>query len=64
MTNNFGAQSTADDVLSGLDLTGTRFLVTGVSSGIGLETARSLVAHGASVVGTARDLTSDVVPSS
>jgi len=31
-------------------------LVTGVSAGLGVETARSLVAHGATVVGTARDL--------
>ncbi|WP_338474553.1 SDR family NAD(P)-dependent oxidoreductase [Pseudomonas sp. MS646] len=56
MTNKFGAKSTADDVLSGLELNGKRYLVTGVSSGIGLETARSLVAHGATVVGTVRDL--------
>jgi NAD(P)-dependent dehydrogenase (short-subunit alcohol dehydrogenase family) len=52
----FGPTSTADDVLSGLDLRGKRILVTGVSSGLGVETARSLAAHGAWVVGTARDL--------
>ena len=51
-----GASSTAEDVLAGVDLTGTRVLVTGVSSGLGLETARAAVAHGADVVGTARDL--------
>ena len=56
MVQKFGATSTADEVLAGVDLEGKRFLVTGVSSGIGLETARSLVAHGASVVGTVRNL--------
>lgn len=56
MTETFGAKSTADVVLSGVDLKGKRFLVTGVSSGIGLETARSLVSHGASVVGAVRNL--------
>lgn len=56
MTEKFGAKSTADEVLSGVDLKGKRFLVTGASSGIGLETARSLVAHGASVVAAVRDL--------
>ncbi len=56
MTKKFNAKSTADQVLSGIDLKGKRLLITGVSSGIGLETARALVAHGASVVGTVRNL--------
>jgi len=56
MANIFGAESTADDVLEGVNLSGKRVLVTGVSAGLGVETARSLVAHGATVVGTARDL--------
>src|SRR6202023_1722361 len=54
---SFGATSTTDDVLSGVNLKGKRILVTGVSAGIGVETARSLAAHGAQVVGAARDLT-------
>jgi NAD(P)-dependent dehydrogenase (short-subunit alcohol dehydrogenase family) len=56
MTKTFGFESTADEVLEGVDLSGKRVLVTGVSAGLGVETARSLVAHGATVVGTARDL--------
>jgi NAD(P)-dependent dehydrogenase (short-subunit alcohol dehydrogenase family) len=56
MSKTFGAKSTTDDVLAGVDLNGKRILVTGVSAGLGVETARSLAAHGAQVVGTARDL--------
>jgi NAD(P)-dependent dehydrogenase (short-subunit alcohol dehydrogenase family) len=56
MANVFGATSTTDDVLSGVNLQGKRILVTGVSAGLGVETARSLAAHGAQVVGAARDL--------
>jgi NAD(P)-dependent dehydrogenase (short-subunit alcohol dehydrogenase family) len=52
----FGATSTTDEVLSGTSLHGKRILVTGVSAGLGIETARSLGAHGADVVGAARDL--------
>src|ERR1700732_389154 len=51
MTKVFGATSTADEVLSGIDLHGKRILVTGVSAGIGVETARALAAHGAQVTG-------------
>ena len=57
MTAQFGAESTTDEVLDGVDLPGKRILVTGVSAGLGVETARVLAAHGATVVGTARDLT-------
>jgi NAD(P)-dependent dehydrogenase (short-subunit alcohol dehydrogenase family) len=57
MTNVFGATSTTDEVLSGINLEGKRILVTGVSAGLGVETARALAAHGAQVVGAARDLT-------
>jgi NAD(P)-dependent dehydrogenase (short-subunit alcohol dehydrogenase family) len=56
MANVFGATSTTEDVLSGVNLQGKRILVTGVSAGLGVETARSLAAHGARVVGAARDL--------
>jgi len=57
MANVFGATSSTEDVLSGVNLQGKRILVTGVSAGIGVETARALAAHGAQVVGAARDLT-------
>jgi len=59
MTTNsgFSATSTTDEVLAGLDLQGRRFLVTGASGGLGLETSRSLAAKGAIVVMAARDQT-------
>jgi NAD(P)-dependent dehydrogenase (short-subunit alcohol dehydrogenase family) len=56
MVDVFGATSTTDEVLSGVNLRGKRILVTGVSAGLGVETARSLAAHSAQVVGAARDL--------
>ena len=52
--SGFSATSTTDDVLEGLDLSGRRIVVTGASSGLGLETARSLAAVGASIIITAR----------
>jgi NAD(P)-dependent dehydrogenase (short-subunit alcohol dehydrogenase family) len=56
MSNAFGATSTTDEVLEGINLSGKRVLVTGVSAGLGVETARALASHGAEVVGAARDL--------
>jgi NAD(P)-dependent dehydrogenase (short-subunit alcohol dehydrogenase family) len=56
MKDSFGAETTTDDLLDGRDLGGRRAIVTGVSAGLGVEIARSLAAHGAVVIGTARDL--------
>src|SRR5271169_2713908 len=56
MSNVFGATSTTDEVLQGINLSGRRVLVTGVSAGLGVETVRTLVAHGAEVIGAARHI--------
>ena len=52
----FDAQTTAEQATAGLDLTGRTVLVTGCTSGIGLETLRELALRGAHVVGTARTM--------
>src|SRR5262245_12822285 len=52
----FGASSTAEDVTSGLDLRGRTALVTGATSGLGLETARVLALRGAHVIVAGRTL--------
>jgi NAD(P)-dependent dehydrogenase (short-subunit alcohol dehydrogenase family) len=55
VTTPFGFESTAADVIDGVDLTGKTAVVTGASSGIGVETARALAAAGASVTLAVRD---------
>src|SRR3954449_12054940 len=45
----FGFHSTAAEVVAGIDLSGKRAIVTGASSGIGIETARALAGAGAQV---------------
>ena len=55
MSTDFGPGSTADEVLGTIRLHGRRYVVTGISSGVGAETARVLVARGAEVIGTVRD---------
>src|SRR5689334_10387722 len=52
--SGFGYASTAEEVTAGVDLAGKTFLVTGVNSGLGLESARVLSMRGARVVGAAR----------
>lgn len=51
-----GPDTTTDEVLDGVDLTGTTALVTGASGGLGVETARTLADHGARLVLAVRDL--------
>jgi NAD(P)-dependent dehydrogenase (short-subunit alcohol dehydrogenase family) len=55
ITTPFTAESTAAEVLAGLDLTGRRAVVTGGASGIGIETARALAGAGAEVTLAVRD---------
>jgi NAD(P)-dependent dehydrogenase (short-subunit alcohol dehydrogenase family) len=52
----YGADSTAQEVTQGLDLSGKTALVTGCNSGIGYETMRVLALRGAHVIGTGRTL--------
>jgi NAD(P)-dependent dehydrogenase (short-subunit alcohol dehydrogenase family) len=56
ITTQFGAQSTAAEVIAGIDLTGRRAIVTGGASGIGVETARALASANAEVTLAVRDL--------
>jgi NAD(P)-dependent dehydrogenase (short-subunit alcohol dehydrogenase family) len=55
ITTPFGAESTAAEVVAGIDLTGRRAVVTGAASGIGVETARALASAGAEVTMAVRD---------
>ena len=56
ITTPFGATSTAAEVLAGVDLSGRRAVVTGASSGLGVETARALAGAGAEVTFAVRDV--------
>jgi len=56
ITTPFTAESTAAEVVAGIDLTGRRAVVTGGASGIGVETARALAGAGAQVTLAVRDL--------
>lgn len=55
ITTPFGFESTAAEVAAGIDLAGKRAIVTGGSSGIGVETARTLAAAGAEVTLAVRE---------
>jgi NAD(P)-dependent dehydrogenase (short-subunit alcohol dehydrogenase family) len=52
----FGADTTTDEVIQGIDLSGKLALVTGASAGLGIETSRALAAAGARVIMAVRDL--------
>ena len=56
ITTPFGFNSTAAEVLEGVDLSGKRAVVTGAASGIGIETARALAGAGAAVTLAVRDV--------
>ena len=53
--NTFGRDTTTDDVLDGIDLSGRRVVVTGAAGGLGRESARAMASRGALVCVAARD---------
>ena len=53
--SKFGATSTTDEVLEGIDLSGKRVVITGGASGLGQETARAMAAKGAEIIMPVRD---------
>lgn len=53
--NNFGAKTTADEVVEGIDLSNKTVVITGTSAGLGIETARVMAKAGATVLMAARD---------
>ena len=56
ITTPFNAESTAAEVIAGIDLAGRRAVVTGGASGIGIETARALASAGAEVTLAVRNV--------
>jgi NAD(P)-dependent dehydrogenase (short-subunit alcohol dehydrogenase family) len=56
VTTPFGAQSTASEIVAGVDLSGRRAVVTGATGGLGRETARALASAGAEVTVSGRTL--------
>jgi len=54
--SDYGFDTTADEVVDGLDLSGRTVLITGCNSGLGYESLRVLAARGAHVIGTGRTL--------
>jgi NAD(P)-dependent dehydrogenase (short-subunit alcohol dehydrogenase family) len=55
LTTSFDAHATAAEAIAGVELSGRRAIVTGASSGIGVETARALASAGAEVTLAVRD---------
>ncbi|MEP5567172.1 MAG: SDR family NAD(P)-dependent oxidoreductase [Halioglobus sp.] len=53
--SEFGSSTSTHEVIQGIDLTGKQALVTGASSGLGVETTRTLASAGAAVLMVARD---------
>jgi NAD(P)-dependent dehydrogenase (short-subunit alcohol dehydrogenase family) len=55
-TSKYGAATTAAEIVRGVNMRGKRVLVTGASSGIGVETARALASTGAEVTLAVRNV--------
>ena len=53
--NTFGRDTTTDEVLAGIDLSGRRVVITGAAGGLGRESARAMASRGALVTVAARD---------
>jgi NAD(P)-dependent dehydrogenase (short-subunit alcohol dehydrogenase family) len=53
--SGFGRDTTTDEVLDGIDLSGRHIVITGAAGGLGRESARALAVHGASVTLLARN---------